>query len=139
VNSISKQGILHHVELYVDDLRVCKEFWDWLLPLMGYDVYQVWDQGISYRLHDTDIVLVQTEQRFRKIPYHRCHSGLNHLAFHADSIEFIDDLTLQLRQRGIPILYADRHPFAGGEGYYAVFFEDPQRMKVEVVYSAEKT
>lgn len=134
---MSKQGILHHVELYVDDLRVCKEFWGWFMPLMGYEVYQAWDQGISYRLHDTYIVLVQTEQRFRKIPYHRCHSGLNHLAFHADSIEFIDELTLQLRQRGIPILYADRHPYAGGEGYYAVFFEDPQRMKVEVVFSAD--
>jgi catechol 2,3-dioxygenase-like lactoylglutathione lyase family enzyme len=31
------------------------------------------------------------------------------------------------------ILYQDRHPHAGGENYYAVFFEDPDRIKVELV------
>lgn len=29
--------------------------------------------------------------------------------------------------------YEDRHPYAGGPDYYAVFFEDPDRMKVEIV------
>ncbi|MCF7624758.1 hypothetical protein L3139_24030 [[Brevibacterium] frigoritolerans] len=31
------------------------------------------------------------------------------------------------------ILYADKHPFAGGKDHYAVYFEDPDRMKVELV------
>ncbi|MFW5781866.1 MAG: hypothetical protein ACOCWO_01085 [Candidatus Muiribacteriaceae bacterium] len=26
-----------------------------------------------------------------------------------------------------------RYPYAGGKGYYALYFEDPMRMKVEVV------
>jgi catechol 2,3-dioxygenase-like lactoylglutathione lyase family enzyme len=76
---------------------------------------------------------VQTEPRHLAPPYHRCHVGLNHLAFHAASRAQVDELTAALRQRGVPILYADRHPYAGGPGYYAVFFEDPDRIKVEVV------
>ena len=36
-------------------------------------------------------------------------------------------------ERSITVLYKHRHPFAGGDDYYAVFFEDPDRMKVEVV------
>ncbi len=59
-------------------------------------------------------------------------TGLNHLAFHAASRAQVDDVTVKLKARGVPILYADRHPYAGGPDYYAVFFEDPDRMKVEV-------
>jgi len=45
----------------------------------------------------------------------------------------VDELTAELKTRGVNILYADSHPHAGGEDYYAVFFEDPDRMKVEIV------
>jgi catechol 2,3-dioxygenase-like lactoylglutathione lyase family enzyme len=39
----------------------------------------------------------------------------------------------KLKEKGIKILYEDRHPFAGGKEHYAVFFEDPDRIKVELV------
>jgi len=125
-------GSLHHVELYVEDLSIAKDFWGWLLLRLNYEVYQEWDAGISYKLGDTYIVLVQTEERFQSQKYHRCNSGLNHLAFHGESRAFVDKITSELRARGITILYEDRHPFAGGGDSYAVFFEDPQRMKVEI-------
>jgi catechol 2,3-dioxygenase-like lactoylglutathione lyase family enzyme len=67
------------------------------------------------------------------IPYHRSRVGLNHLAFHAESKEQVDWMTDQLKEKGIPILYQDRNPFAGGDSHYAVFFEDPDRIKVELV------
>ena len=67
------------------------------------------------------------------ISYHRCRVGLNHLAFHAVSREQVDNLTMKLKEKGVKILYPERHPFAGGSGHYAVFFEDPDRMKVEIV------
>lgn len=126
------KGTLHHVELYVRDLETSRQFWSWLLVRLGYQLYQEWDAGFSYVLGDTYIVFVQVEDRFLDIPYHRCRAGLNHLAFHAGTREFVDQITDELRSRGVHILYQDRHPFAGGEDYYAVFFEDPDRMKVEI-------
>lgn len=42
-------------------------------------------------------------------------------------------MTERLKERGVHILYQDKHPFAGGDNYYAVFFEDPDRIKVELV------
>lgn len=124
-------GLLHHVEIYVDDLDATKKFWSWLLIRLGYETFQQWDFGISYKLDSTYIVFVQTEERHKEAEYHRCHSGLNHLAFHADK-ELIDTITYELKARDISILYEDRHPYAAGEGCYAVFFEDPMRMKVEL-------
>jgi len=67
------------------------------------------------------------------VPYHRCRAGLNHLAFHGNSREHIDKITQVLLDKGIQILYNDKHPYAGGKDYYAVFFEDPDRIKVELV------
>ncbi len=127
------KGQLHHIELYVSDLQKSMAFWGWLLGRMGYAVVNEWDQGISYQLGPTYIVLVQTETEHLSPPYHRKRTGLNHLAFHTDSREDVDELTEELRARNITILYEDAHPFAGGKHYYAVFFEDPDRMKVEVV------
>lgn len=125
--------MLHHLEIYVSNLNKSTEFWEWLLTELGYEQFQKWDQGISWKYGETYIVFVQAEERFLDIPYHRCRVGLNHLAFQAKSREHVDEITEKLRQNGIDILYKEKHPYAGGEKHYAVFFEDPDRIKVEIV------
>ena len=131
------KGMLHHIELYVSDLKRSVEFWEWLLEELGYAVYQEWAEGKSWKLGDTYLVFVQTEERFLDVPYHRCRTGLNHLAFHAESREQVDELTRQFSSRGVRILYPETHPYAGGEFHYAVYVEGPDRMKVEIVASTE--
>lgn len=127
------RGLLHHIEIYVSDLKRSADFWGWFLEELGYNSFQQWEGGQSWKLGDTYIVFVQTEERFLDIPYHRCRVGLNHLAFHADSQQQIDEMTKRLRNKGINILYRDKHPFAGGEDHYALYFEDPDKIKVELV------
>ncbi|NNC95425.1 MAG: hypothetical protein HKN92_07670 [Chitinophagales bacterium] len=127
------KGVIHHIEIYVSDLNRSTEFWNWLLTELGYKKFQQWDQGISYKLNESYIVFVQTEDQHLDIPYHRKRTGLNHMAFHVNSREMVDEFTEKLKARNIKILYADKHPYAGGENYYAVFFEDPDRIKVELV------
>lgn len=126
-------GLIHHIELYVTDLNKSTAFWGWFLKELGYTPFQKWDGGQSWKLEGTYLVFVQAEERFLDIPYHRCRVGLNHLAFRASSREFVDEITKKLQQKGITILYSDRHPFAGGEDHYAVYFEDPDRVKIELV------
>ncbi|MEC1523658.1 VOC family protein [Neobacillus niacini] len=125
--------MLHHVEIYVSNLDKSVEFWGWLLAELGYEQYQKWELGISWKYQETYLVFVQAEERYLEVPYHRCRVGLNHLAFHARSREHVDEITVKLKEKGINILYIDKHPYAGGPGYYAVFFEDPDRIKVELV------
>ena len=128
-----KKGMLHHIELYVSSLEKTKQFWGWLLAELGYEVYQDWEQGVSWRLDNTYLVFVQVDEKYNDIPYHRCRVGLNHLAFHVDSKQHVNELTNLLKEKGIHILYKDKHPFAGGSDHYAVYFEDPDRIKVELV------
>ncbi|MEW9677869.1 VOC family protein [Lentibacillus sp. L22] len=127
------KGLLHHIEIYVSDLRRSVEFWGWFLEELGYSTFQEWNGGQSWKLGDIYIVFVQTEERFLGVPYHRCRVGLNHLAFYAYSREHVDEMTEKINNKGINILYKDKHPFAGGEDHYALYFEDPDRIKVELV------
>lgn len=127
-------GSLHHIEIYVSDIEQTKAFWSWLsTEKFSYSISNEWQQGVSYKLGDTYIVFVQTEEKYKDISYNRKRTGLNHLAFHSSSKEFIDAVTEELKNRNVTILYDDKHPFA--ESYYAVFFEDPDRIKVEIALS----
>ena len=128
---MSKTGTLHHIEIYVSDLKQSTDFWGWFLESLGYELYQEWPSGKSWRLNGTYLVFVQTQERFKDIAFHRCRTGLNHLAFYGKSHKHIDELTEQLKSRAIKVLYPEKHHKA--DGNYAVYFEDPDRIKVEVI------
>lgn len=132
-------SVLSHIEIYVSDLDRSAAFWGWLLECLGYAPYQAWPAGRSWRLGTSYLAFVQAPADTRSAGYHRRRVGLNHLAFHATSAEQVDELTESLRGRGTRVLYEDRHPHAGGPGRYAVFFEDPDGIKVELVLDAEAT
>lgn len=129
--------MLHHVELYVSDLARALAFWTPLLERLGYHESQRWSEGVSYLHGETYLCFVQAPAEHLPAGYHRRRVGLNHLAFHAASRAQVDELTQWAAEAGHPVLYADRHPYAGGPGYYALFCEDPDRLKVEVVAPSE--
>ena len=84
--------------------------------------------------NDAYLTFVQREKRFESLSYHRCSVGLNHLAFKVDSKEIVDALRNHCVDNGIVCLYEEQYPFAnGGTDYYALFIEDPDRIKVEFV------
>lgn len=126
-------GRLHHIEFNVHQLEESREFWDWLLSELDYELFQEWENGMSWKLGGTYLVFVQTEARFLNSKFHRKQTGLNHLAFHVENKKAVDEWRNRLKERGISILYEDRYPYAGGPEHYAVFFEDPDRIKVELV------
>lgn len=131
--------MLHHIEIYVSDLARSVDFWQWVLEdELGYSLYQKWEQGKSWKKDDHYIVFVQTEDKYQNIPYHRCATGLNHLAFLGRSRAHIDALYKALQQKNINVLYTEKYPHAGGDDHYAVYFEDPDRIKVEII-AAEET
>jgi catechol 2,3-dioxygenase-like lactoylglutathione lyase family enzyme len=123
----------HHVEINVHNLSRTKAFYGWLMDELGYDVFQEWDNGISYKNGSAYLVFTQTEENYKAFSFHRKHTGLNHLAFWAKSRAHVEHLRVQLNVNKVPFLYNDQYPFAGGEGHYALFFEDPDRIKIEIV------
>ena len=113
---------MDHIEIYVSDLENSFKFYSWLLPKFGFKVFQEWDEGFSYRKNDFYIVFIQTKGQYLPSTYHRCHVGLNHLAFHCDKIETIDHIHQYCLDNHLALLYEENYPYAAGKEFYAVFF-----------------
>ena len=90
-------------------------------------------EGFSFRKKDFYLVFVQTQAKYLANGYNRCNVGLNHLAFSVSSRAKVDFFKKQLEQQQVTLLYPKRYPYAGGKDHYACFFEDPDRIKLEIV------
>src|SRR5258708_7322708 len=109
---------LHHVEVWVPSLERAVESWGWLLGQLGWSEFQNWDAGRSWRLDDTYLVMEQSPA-MTATTHERLRPGLNHLALHAGTPEQVDRLVSAAPAFGWSLLFADRHPHAGGPGTYA--------------------
>ena len=73
----------------------------------------------------------------RERAHDRYAPGLHHIAFHADSREAVDEAHARVAAAGGHVLdapadYSGQRGYS--EGYYAVFFADPDGVKLEVVH-----
>jgi catechol 2,3-dioxygenase-like lactoylglutathione lyase family enzyme len=65
--------------------------------------------------------------------HERRSPGLNHLALWAGSAEDLDALVTEAPAHGWRLMFADRHPFAGGPAHRAAYLEDADGYEVELV------
>ena len=63
----------------------------------------------------------------------RVRPGLNHLAFHAGSRSDVEAVVADCDEGGWTLMFADRHPFAGGADHYAAYLESTEGFEVELV------
>ena len=126
------RGGLHHLELWVADLEQSVPPWAWLLACLGYEPYQEWPQGRSWRLSAFYVVLEHGPD-VGPGGHERRRPGLNHVAFAAGGREDVDAIVARADEHGWRLLFADRHPFAGGPGHYAAYLEDAAGFEVELV------
>lgn len=127
--------MLHHVEIYVSNLKGSREFWKNLLAKIGYKETGHWDDGFTLsNSKDAYLTFVQVAEKYKSLQYHRSGVGLNHFAFRVKSRDAVDELRQYCIENNIHNLYDEKYPFAnGGNKYYALYIEDPDRIKVEFV------
>jgi catechol 2,3-dioxygenase-like lactoylglutathione lyase family enzyme len=125
-------GLIHHVELWVPDLDRAMATWGWLLSELGYKPFGEWPGGRSWRSGHTYIVLEQSPDRTAG-RHDRCRPGLNHLAFHVAGQDLVEKLVAVAPSNGWRLMFANRHPYAGGEGHYAAYLENTDGFEVELV------
>ncbi len=126
--------LLSHIEINVVDYAKSIQFYDRVLIPLG------WRRMVCQKNHTVfsdghmKLVLAPVEEKYLTPEYHRKRVGLNHLAFYAPSQTFVDQYVKDvLKPNNISCLYDNQSK--GDETYYSVFFEDPNRIKIEVVYS----
>jgi catechol 2,3-dioxygenase-like lactoylglutathione lyase family enzyme len=129
---VSSRGLLHHVELWVPDLGRAERSWGWLLTALGAQPYRSWEHGRSWRLGETYVV-VEHSPDLSADTHERRRPGLNHLAFWAGTPAHLDALVAAAPAHGWRLMFAGRHPFAGGPQHRAAYLEDADGYEVELV------
>jgi catechol 2,3-dioxygenase-like lactoylglutathione lyase family enzyme len=129
---------VYHMQLNVS--RPSIAFYKALLAYLGYTLMAEQPDIFGATNGTTDLWIVQTDPAHATRPFHRKATGLNHIAFRVDSRPDVDRFTREfLAVRSIPTLYgAPRDYPEYRPGYYAVFFEDPDRLKLEVAHIPDK-
>jgi catechol-2,3-dioxygenase len=91
-----------------------------------------WATGRSWANGDAYIVLESGDHHV--IGRHdRLRSGMNHLALWAGTRDQLDAVVTGAVQRGWTLMFADRHPHAGGPDSYAAYLQDASGFEVELV------
>lgn len=133
------KSFLYHIQVNVSDAQKCFPFYKELLTLMGYTITldETWGFGASNST--TDLWVVASEKKYQTHPFHRKNVGLNHLSFGVGKREDVEEIMEKfLTPRGIKPLYDSPREYPEyGPGYYAVFFEDPDRVKIEITYKPD--
>lgn len=126
-------GAFHHVDVTVADFRRSKDFYAAVMPLMGFERLPKEFGAVAWR--GSSILAIQPAKPEERDRIHsRYAPGLHHLAFRAPSRTAVDELHARLLALGVTILDAPaEYPYT--PGYYAVFFADPDGMKLEYVHS----
>jgi catechol 2,3-dioxygenase-like lactoylglutathione lyase family enzyme len=129
--------MIHHFEYNVGDLAKSRIFYDKFLKLLGWKRFMTHKDVIGYTDGSLKLFLVQVEKRFSKSKFHRKQVGLNHIAFRVNGKKKVDDFHAFLKKNRINVLYGGSRDYSSeyAKGYYAVFFEDPDRIKLEVVFA----
>jgi catechol 2,3-dioxygenase-like lactoylglutathione lyase family enzyme len=131
---------IHHLDLVVSDLERSLTFYRGLLGPLGYvnEGPIVGERGerAIYLGHVTDtgaIGLRERQSDAHAVPYDRYAVGVHHVAIAAPARWMVDERAAWLAQQGATIESAPRE-YDYIPGYYAVFFYDPDGIKLEIVH-----
>ena len=134
---------LHHFDLNVTDLERSHVFYQRVLSHIG---YRAVDYSVAGEPAGFDWIAPSRSGSRFSIGLYRASSdavhdryspGVHHFALTAPSREAVDDLHRLLLDMGANILEPPREYPKYEPGYYAVFFLDPDCLKLEYVFTPD--
>ena len=126
---------VHHVDLVVSSIERSLPFYrDLLGPLGWHRVGEVeGERGETIWYLSGPDTSVGLREAQAEGGFDRYRIGLHHLAFEAASRAVVDERTEWVRAQGAEI-ESEPQEYAYMPGYYAVFFYDPDGIKLEIVH-----
>ncbi|MBW4616686.1 MAG: VOC family protein [Desmonostoc vinosum HA7617-LM4] len=128
-----KLGAINHIALTVSNLNKSEDFYNELLGFLGYEQGEKTEHLILWASASGVITISLANPQSANKNHDRYSPGLHHLAFSADHREQVDQLYKLLIERGVEILDPPNE-YNYMPGYYAVYFLDPDGIKLELTY-----
>jgi catechol 2,3-dioxygenase-like lactoylglutathione lyase family enzyme len=127
---------IDHVSVRVSDFAKSKAFYAQLFAFLGFKVLGEYDDAIGWTNGTSRYWIGQADAQARKHKYRIGEVGLHHLGFELRSRKDVDALQAFVKELGATIVDpADEYY----DDYYAVFFLDPDGLKLEGMKWGERT
>jgi glyoxylase I family protein len=135
---LSHPTLLAHVDLVVTSLERSLPFYRGLMEQLGGLVEEAVEGERGETIHYLSpagsqgaLGVREKQSDEHSVPYDRYAVGVHHVALNAESREVVDEVARWLQAIGAPIESGPRE-YDYTPGYYALFFHDPDWLKVEV-------
>jgi catechol 2,3-dioxygenase-like lactoylglutathione lyase family enzyme len=127
---------LYHLQINVRDAAVSLPFYQELLGYLEYRTVYQSETVAGFSGRGADIWVIAAHPAHAAHGFHRKRTGLNHVALRVERREDVDRFRGEfMAPRHLTALYETPREFPEYRpGYYAVFFEDPDRLKLEIVH-----
>lgn len=130
------QSRVGHVTIYIHDAQYSYGFYQRLFECLEFEEIFHEDLTFAFIKNGVSLWFEEANELFQKYGYNRKRIGLNHIAFRVSSKVAVDKFNQEfLIPNRLKTLYESPKLFPDyDKDYYAVYFEDPDRIKLEVSY-----
>jgi catechol 2,3-dioxygenase-like lactoylglutathione lyase family enzyme len=122
---------IDHLVLSVGDFARSRAFYDKLLGFLGFKRKYDYADMAGWSNGKTLFWIAAADEQGRKRKYRKGEIGFHHYAFELASRKDVDALGAFLEQSGMTVLDPPGEYY--GRNYYAVYFADPDGMKLEAM------
>jgi catechol 2,3-dioxygenase-like lactoylglutathione lyase family enzyme len=127
---------IDHLSIRVSDYEKSKQFYNRLFAFLGFELSDEYDDAIGWTNGKTRFWISPADSEGRKHKYRIGDVGFHHYAFQLRSRKDVDALQMFLRDElGATIVDPAAEYY---DDYYAVFFLDPDGMKLEGMKYGER-
>lgn len=127
---------IDHLVIRVSDFKKSKAFYQKLFTFLGFEILGDYEDTIGWTNGRTRFWIGQADAEGRKRAYRIGDVGFHHYAFELRSRADVDELQAFLREEGIEIVDPAGEYY---DDYYAVFFLDPDGLKLEGMKYGERS
>jgi len=121
---------IDHLVLSVGNFARSKDFYTKVLGFLGFKLKYDLADAAGWSNRKTLFWIAKADARGRKHKYRKGDIGFHHYAFELASRKDVDDLGAFLDKHGMTVVDPPGE-YNGDANYYAVFFTDPDGMKLE--------
>ncbi len=120
---------IDHLVLSVGDFERSKQFYAKLLKFLGFKLKYDYAGMAGWSNGKTLFWIAAADEQGKAHKYRKCDIGFHHYAFELSSRKDVDALGAFLRDNDMEVIDPPGEYY--GRNYYAVYFTDPDGMKLE--------
>lgn len=122
---------IDHLVIRVSDFAASKRFYTHVLGTLGFKLKYEFDDTAGWSNGKTMFWIGEADEEGKKHSHRPGNIGFHHCAFELSKRSDVDELYAALKKKNVTVVDPPADYPQYGVGYYAVFFLDPDGLKLE--------